>query len=989
MLASISGKKDLSRAPSTEGPEPLQPEARHRDGNLCIPSLNFVGWDAFRAAGDTKELFRQKEYYAIDVLVGEPMIEMETYGNGQRRRNKAFYATENSTDTTRYEDMTRYEDAGEAPLPERIRINSIFLTRIISYLTKVEPSSEFLMFRPFRSLVYYEQEFRDHLAKWEKPSGTGYLDLLMPQMQRLLQCFISFIDNYIKKKQHYIASDRCKSVAFTDLAFLYIPGDIVITNDGKQAARVTKVANTRHRVKNRDEGGLDFWKDDRIAEFDDNPVFVFVNYVDFNGTSMGSASKMFTLSRSYFDRKVDGREKITSLPIYPLRCSEDIGLRDALIERGKMFLEVARVKHMHYSGLALGTKEDIDSQVVIDFEEAFERHPKWRPHFRRAADEALHRLTTWESDPSDDKDLVEAVATHRKSRTSQCVKECCLDEKIHNDEHLENQVMEEFIVRQMEAASLAFTTKPLKDIDRHTDVADEDFLIMAFRVFGFALRSRKWCKYRQSLPLTICQEKTHLMLELLDELDLTNMSEVAILGDGEGLDQLVLPPGHVDMVKSMIRQHFRDKKLASAHGDKLDVVRGKGMIRYTLIYALLRGRGLIMLLHGVPGVGKTSTAECVADSFRRPLFQITSGDLGTTAEEVEEALEENFNLANRWNSILLIDEADIFLGERTREDFIRNSLVAVFLRMMEYYTGVLFLTTNRVGVFDEAFTSRIHISLYYPPLERDATRQVFQKNWERIQSRYEKNNRKLEIDQPEITQFAMDYFDANKDGRWNGRQIRNAFQSALALAELDALGTDDLLDESDHGRTVVLGKKNFETVAHAYKGFLNYMKQVYGADTARRARENLLRYDAFGMPKIPNALTTRLKVADPGPPVMSPPRASPGPRQQWPSTGPPSQAGYGYREPQPSTYYQPQPPPPSQQQYYPERYDYQDQRPRHMPAPDSYAQPPPQDRYADSYARGPERYAAGPERLPQTPEQQFRRSAPRESGFPGREDDPR
>src|SRR4051794_28771603 len=30
---------------------------------------------------------------------------------------------------------------------------------------------------------------------------------------------------------------------------------------------------------------------------------------------------------------------------------------------------------------------------------------------------------------------------------------------------------------------------------------------------------------------------------------------------------------------------------------------------------------------------------------------------------------------------------------------------------MEYYAGILFLTTNRVGDFDEAFTSRIHVSL--------------------------------------------------------------------------------------------------------------------------------------------------------------------------------------------------------------------------------------------------------------------------------------
>ncbi|KAK8140099.1 hypothetical protein PG984_000165 [Apiospora sp. TS-2023a] len=969
------------------------------DTKLCIPELNCVEWEDFRAAGRNKELFRKTEFYAIDVLIGEPMIKMAIDSKERRRRTRAPHSSANASGSM------HAVDSEEAPLPERIRINSPGLIEVISDVTKDKLSGPFLMFRPFRSLVYYEQDLRNKAAEYEKlvevhveasaeetdeesreaedGRGTmkddsnetendqddteedlddGEIDGKDQQRTKFallqkLRCLISFIDNYIKKKQQYLASTRCKSVTFADLPFLYVPGDIVISNNYKQAARVIKVASTRHRVKDPDfEGNMDFWKDDTVAEFDDTPIFLFVNYIDFDGSSLGPVSGVITFSRSDFDGKDGGRKEITSLEVYPLRCSEHNGLRDELIKRGKMFLDVARIKPMHYSGLSVDTREEIDSQVVIDFEEAYENHPKWKVYFRRVADEAIHKLTDWDSDSSDDEDLTEAVKTHRRARGTSCVKECCKDETVHNDEHLDNRIMEDFITEQMDGtAPLCLATKTLKDIGEHTVVADDDFVIMAFRALGFALRSRK-----------------------RHQMELAHMSEIPVLGKGEGLDQLVLPSGHVDMVKSMIRQHFRDKKLATAHNEKLDVVRGKG-------------RGLIILLHGVPGVGKTSTAECVADSFRRPLFQITSGDLGTTAEEVEEALEENFNLASRWGSILLIDEADVFLGERTREDFVRNSLVAVFLRMMEYYTGVLFLTTNRVGVFDEAFTSRIHISLYYPPLERDATRQIFQKNWEMIQSRYEKNNRKLEINQPEITQFAMDYFDANKDGRWNGRQIRNAFQSALALAELDALGTDDLLDESDHGRTVVLGKKNFETVAHAYRSFLNYLKQVYGADSARRARENMWRFDAYGMPKMPNALTTRLKVAEPGPPTMTPPRAPPGAQPWTPAGPPPSQAGYGYREPQPSTYYPPQPPPPAQQPYYPERYDYQDQRPRHMPAPDSYAQPPPpQDRYTDAYARGPERYATGPERLPQTPEQQFRRSAPRESGFPGREeDDPR
>lgn len=57
------------------------------------------------------------------------------------------------------------------------------------------------------------------------------------------------------------------------------------------------------------------------------------------------------------------------------------------------------------------------------------------------------------------------------------------------------------------------------------------------------------------------------------------MFEVAALGAGEGFDELVLPPGHGDMVKSMIRQHLRDKTLSSVNRDKTDIIRGKGTCR--------------------------------------------------------------------------------------------------------------------------------------------------------------------------------------------------------------------------------------------------------------------------------------------------------------------------------------------------------------------------------------------------------------------------
>jgi SpoVK/Ycf46/Vps4 family AAA+-type ATPase len=93
------------------------------------------------------------------------------------------------------------------------------------------------------------------------------------------------------------------------------------------------------------------------------------------------------------------------------------------------------------------------------------------------------------------------------------------------------------------------------------------------------------------------------------------------------------------------------------------------------------------------------------------LLSLTCTDIGTDPTEVETKLRYWFKLAKHWGAILLIDEADIYMEQRVTQDLSRNNLVAGFLRAMEYYQGILFLTTNRVGTFDEAFISRVHVSI--------------------------------------------------------------------------------------------------------------------------------------------------------------------------------------------------------------------------------------------------------------------------------------
>lgn len=125
---------------------------------------------------------------------------------------------------------------------------------------------------------------------------------------------------------------------------------------------------------------------------------------------------------------------------------------------------------------------------------------------------------------------------------------------------------------------------------------------------------------------------------------------------------------------------------------------------------------LIYYISGPPGVGKTLTAELLSEHLQTSLIQISAGELGTTAEAVETRLPSIFQRASRWKSLLLLDEADIFLEQRAINDIHRNALVCVFLRTLEYYQGMMFLTTNRVQQIDDAIASRIHFKMKFDNL---------------------------------------------------------------------------------------------------------------------------------------------------------------------------------------------------------------------------------------------------------------------------------
>lgn len=145
-----------------------------------------------------------------------------------------------------------------------------------------------------------------------------------------------------------------------------------------------------------------------------------------------------------------------------------------------------------------------------------------------------------------------------------------------------------------------------------------------------------------------------------------------------------------------------------------------------------KSAGNVILARGRPGVGKTLTAEVYAEVIGKPLYSIHTGSLGITADLVRQNLEEIFERAKRWDAVLLLDEADVFVLERGFE-LDQNAIVAEFLRTLEYYDGLLFLTTNRIDGVDEAILARCAAVIDYLPPNAEDARLI----WENLAAEHE------------------------------------------------------------------------------------------------------------------------------------------------------------------------------------------------------------------------------------------------------------
>ncbi|RYP83495.1 hypothetical protein DL770_005385 [Monosporascus sp. CRB-9-2] len=251
-------------------------------------------------------------------------------------------------------------------------------------------------------------------------------------------------------------------------------------------------------------------------------------------------------------------------------------------------------------------------------------------------------------------------------------------------------------------------TVMMLDRNKGPDPNNDNFLLLPPRILGYATQEKVWAQF------------------LID----------SVKPGGGKLPQkfrdiLQLDETYKGLIESLVMSFSRDSDKQVA-----DVVEGKGRGLCILLHGeqsffrlqlySLQRTSLICGCVGPPGVGKTLTAETIAEATGRPLFVVSVAEIGLNPSQAEQNFERLYSLATKWEAVLLLDDADVlFEGRSIGSSAGRNALVAIFLRVLEYFQGILIVTTNRIETFDVAFVSRMSLTVGYANLAPEQCKAIF------------------------------------------------------------------------------------------------------------------------------------------------------------------------------------------------------------------------------------------------------------------------
>ena len=237
--------------------------------------------------------------------------------------------------------------------------------------------------------------------------------------------------------------------------------------------------------------------------------------------------------------------------------------------------------------------------------------------------------------------------------------------------------------------------------------------------------------------------------------DLTNFAERT--RSSLSLASLILP----EDIKSQIEE------IISAGKNRAQVLYGWGFNE-----RIPTGKGMVVLLSGDPGTGKTLSAEIIAAELGMSLYRINPAKVVSKyVGETEKNLNEILAQAKSMHAILFFDEADALFSSRVAKvesanDRFVNMETNFLLQQLERFEGIVILATNLETSIDQAFKRRIHYHIVIPFPEPPVREEI----WRNL------------IPDRAPAEPNLDFAKLGKTFELSGGHIKNAMMRAAYLA---------------------------------------------------------------------------------------------------------------------------------------------------------------------------------------------------------------
>ncbi|MDD3051640.1 MAG: ATP-binding protein [Candidatus Cloacimonetes bacterium] len=182
------------------------------------------------------------------------------------------------------------------------------------------------------------------------------------------------------------------------------------------------------------------------------------------------------------------------------------------------------------------------------------------------------------------------------------------------------------------------------------------------------------------------------------------------------IGDLILPHDTKELISSAITRHKNPDKYKFSDWGLLSASLGENCGKRK------SDRGLLILLHGLSGTGKTYAAGAIANELKKPLIAIETGLVRSKwYGETEENLKNMFRIMREMcikdknSPVFLLNEADQLIHARysgSRSiDSVENSIQSIFLEELENFPAIFIATTNLVENLDSAFSRRFHFKI--------------------------------------------------------------------------------------------------------------------------------------------------------------------------------------------------------------------------------------------------------------------------------------